>query len=93
MNYEALPRIRLEVEQMKHAILAYIGANNSDLGEALKVEIERAIETYDWQGQVTKIVHEALTKHVADYFNYGAGRESVRAAVNEGFEAVLGDSA
>ncbi|MGD2065599.1 MAG: hypothetical protein PVI43_00330 [Candidatus Bathyarchaeota archaeon] len=90
MNHEAMPLIRLEVEQMKSTILTHLGAHNSEMGEVLKVEIEKVIESYDWQGKVTEIVHTELTKQVADYFKYGQGHDLVKAAVTEGFDAVLG---
>lgn len=89
MDYKAMPTIRLEVESMKHAILTHIGANNSELGAALNTEIEKALASYDWQGQVTEIVHKAITERIAAHFTFGAGRDAVQEAVAEGFNVAL----
>ena len=90
MNFEAIPTLKIEVEHMKHTIINHIGAMGSDLGKALETEIQRAIDNYDWQGQVTRIVHEALKDAIDGYFRYGKGNKMILAALNEGFDAVLG---
>jgi len=89
MNYEALPKIRLEVESMKHAILQHIGVVGSDLGERLSKEIEHSIESYPWQTEVDIIVHTAITNHIQEYFKYGDGREMIKGALSEAFSKVF----
>lgn len=89
MDHNAIPIIRIEIEHMKHSIISHIGALHSDLGEALSVEIEKALANYDWQGQVTKIVHDAITKQIAWHFNHGDGKDMVESAVAEGFDKCL----
>jgi len=90
MKYEAIPRLRLEVESLKHSIIAHMGASESELGEALSVEIDKALASYDWQGQVSRVVHAELTKRIEDYFKFGDGYAAVKSAVEEGFAAVTG---
>ena len=93
MNYEAMPKIRLEVESMKASIIAHLGARGSELGEQLDAEITRAIDSYDWQGKVSSIVHAALDEKIASYFKYGDGAKAVEDAISEGFKAVMSHGA
>jgi hypothetical protein len=90
MNYEAMPRIRLEVEQMKSAIIFHLGVHGSELGELLDKEITGAINSYPWGSEVTRIVHTALKDKIEWYFKYGKGAKAVEEAVEEGFKAATG---
>jgi hypothetical protein len=90
MKYEAIPRLRLEVESLKHSIIAHMGVSESELGEALSTEIDKALASYDWQGQVSRIVHAELTKRIEDYFKFGDGHSAIKDAVGEGFAAAMG---
>lgn len=85
MNYDAIPVIRLEVQGMKAAIMAHMGAEGSELGTALSAEIDKAVANYPWQDrvnvQVTKIIDDA----VSFYFR-GEGRRLIMNAVNENLE-------
>lgn len=90
MDYKAMPILRMEVEGMKASILTHLGAMGSELGDALSAEIDKAIANYDWQGEVTRIVHSALTEKITEYFSWGDGSKAVRAAVEDGFAAATG---
>jgi len=92
MNYESMPKIRLEVEHMKYQILHYLGANGSELGDRLSSEIMRSVESYPWQSEVNKIVHEAISSHVSDYFKWGEGREMIKEVMNEAFKEAFRDA-
>ncbi len=89
MDYDAMPRLRIEVEHMRHSIISHIGASGSELGEALEGEITKALENYPWERQVKAIVHETLNSMIESYFKYGEGSKAVRAAVLEGFQVAL----
>ena len=86
MDAKAILTIRLEIEHMKHAIISHIGAYGSDMGKILDAEIQKAIENYDWQGDVTRIVHNAIQNHVKEYFTYGEGNK----AICESIQTALG---
>lgn len=90
MDYKAMPILRMEVEGMKAAILTHLGARGSELGDALSAEIDKAIAEYDWQGEVKRIVHAALSENINYYFKFGDGAKAVKDAVVEGFDAATG---
>lgn len=93
MDYEAMPKIRLEVEHMKHSIISHIGATGSELGEMMGAEITAAVDSYPWKEQVSKIVHDALEQHISDYFKYGTGREAIKVSVDAAFKEVMSPNA
>lgn len=86
MNFEAMPRIRIEVEQMKQAIICQMGVLNSELGDIIGNEISKAIEAYDWKKEVTNVVHNTLTEMVKSYFTFGEGYKAIKQAVENGFK-------
>ena len=90
MKLESVPTLRIETERMKSSILAHLGVVGSELGEALSVEIDKAVASYPWEEQVRTIVHATLTQEIDSYFKYGEGRDKVAMAVKEGFDKVLG---
>ena len=87
MDSKSIPLIRLEIEHMKHSILHHMGLRNSDLGDAIEAEIDKALACYPWETAVRKIVHQQITDQVEWFFKYGEGataiRESLEAAVKE----------
>ena len=85
MNIEAMPIIRLTVEGMKHQILAYIGANGSELGDKIEAEVTKAINSYPWDKDVEKIVHELIEEAVIRFFKYGKGGVAIDKAISEAF--------
>jgi hypothetical protein len=90
MDFAAMPRLRMEIiEGLKASILTHLGAAGSELGQRLGEQVDLCIATYDWEGQVKRIVHQTLTDRIEYYFQYGEGRDAVVAAVNEGFESAL----
>ena len=73
MDSNAVPLIRLEIENLKHAIIRHMGAVGSELGERLSEQIDKAIEEYPWEEQVKKITHEAIDDTIERYFKHGHG--------------------
>jgi hypothetical protein len=90
MDYNAMPILRMEVEGVKAAILTYLGARGSELGDALSAEIDKAIAEYDWQGEVKRIVHATISEKINYYFKFGDGAKAVEDAVVEGFNSATG---
>ena len=81
-----MPIIKLEVERMKHTIMSHLGAYNNEMGKAIEAQIERAIESYDWEGQVTRITHECIQERIQSYFKYGAGSRFIGECVDNAFK-------
>lgn len=89
MKYEAIPRLKFEIEGMRTAIVSHLGVEGSEVGEVLDEEIKKAVAEFPWQERVSCIVHEALNDEISAYFRYGSGHKLVKDSVEEGFKAVL----
>lgn len=89
MHIEALPMVKVEIERLKQSVLSMIGARNSELGDYISAEISKAINIYDWEGQVKGIVHEAINDKIKGYFSYGDGAKAIREAIEEGFKSAI----
>ena len=89
MNIESLPVLRVEIERVKNSILSMIGAHNSELGDYISAEMRKAINSYDWEGQVKGIVHEAINEKIKSYFSYGDGAKAIRDAIEHGFNLAI----
>ncbi len=84
-----LPRIRLEIESMKYAIIHAFNAQCKDVEKLIDAEVERAITSFDFEKAVRNTVHEALQSQLDGYFKYGEGREYVDGAIKETFNKAL----
>ena len=89
MHIEALPMVKVEIERLKQSVLSMIGARNSELGDYISAEISKAINSYDWEGQVKGIVHEAINDKIKIYFSYGDGAKAIRNAIEQGFNVAI----
>ena len=60
------------------------------MGERISDEIQKAIESYDYEGEVTKIVHTEITTQISNYFShFGKGREKIMEAVKGSLNEVF----
>lgn len=73
MDSNFMPIIRLEVEGMKSQIMAALGTRGSELGELIEAEIDQAINSFDFAGQVKVAVHNGLHTAIHNYFERGDG--------------------
>ena len=62
MSYEPPMMIRLELDHMKHTIIAAITGEH--LKEQLDVAVEKAISEIDFDGMVSRIVKYELERHI-----------------------------
>lgn len=85
MNIEAMPIMKVEIERLKHSIVSMIGARNSELGDYISAEMDKAINSYDWEGQVKTIVHDVINDRIKSYFSYGDGYHAIKSAIDAGF--------
>ena len=81
MDLTGLPMVRIEIDSMKHSILKAITDTNSSFTKDLEPAIERAIQSYDWEGKIKLEVHDAIAKAVARFYSYGSGYDAIEAAV------------
>ena len=87
MRSEAMPIIRLEVENLKHAIVTHMGCIGSELGDRIAAEVDKAVEQYPWESTVKKVVEQSIYKALERHFTYGRGFKAIEGAI----EAALSD--
>ena len=83
MNFDAVPIIKIELENMRHSIMAHLGIVGSELSEILDKKIQEAIESYDFSGKVNAIVSTVITEAIEYCFRYGGGRQCINETVND----------
>lgn len=84
MIHDELPTIHFTMEGIKTAVLHHMGVVGSDLGKELDKHIKKAIDTYDYQEQVSAIVHRALSEKIENFFRFGDGHKVLKETINEG---------
>lgn len=87
------PVIRLELQQMKQAMLVALAQYNSEIETIVAEKLEQAIREFDYEGQVRRIADDVLQlvikQSIESYFRYGAGRDAINAVIEEMFNKVL----
>lgn len=68
-DFLSLPAIRLEVEGMRHAIVAVISQRNQDLLDLIDRTVEETIRDFDWRGHIESIAVGAIKGAVAESIN------------------------
>ncbi len=91
MDNANMPVIRLTIEQMKASILTHLGIRNSELGELIESQIDRAMEVYPWEEEVNRIVNKQITETIEAYFKYGQGSTAIKEAITEALSGVVQD--
>ena len=86
MNYESVPIIRFEIENLKHQVATMLGIIGSELNDAISSEMEKAVADYDFEKEVRQAVNECLNEAIHNYWKYGKGREAIQQAVKEAIE-------
>lgn len=84
------PLVRIEVEEMKHSVMHYLGAHHQEIEEQVKAQLERVIENYDFERRVREAIHTVIDGAILGYFKYGQGREAVEKAVWASLDKALG---
>ena len=79
---ESFPIIRLEIQEMKHAILHHFSVHQMNVSNAVAEQIEKVIAAYDYEGAVVKAATEVLDGAIESFFKFGAGREMIRDSLN-----------
>lgn len=51
-----IPTIRIEVDSLKHSMLHAI----SDSNRVITSEVQRAIESFPWEQEIERVVHDAM---------------------------------
>ena len=76
-----LPRIRIEVENMKYQIIHAFSSHNDEIERAVDEELTKAIQNYPFDVQIAKLANEVITEAIKsalqDFFIYGEGRKQI----------------
>ena len=89
MDYNAIPRLRFEIEGIKSQITAHLGLHGSELGDAINKEIDKAVKSYDFEGQVRHVVYTCLTNKIREYFETGDGKLLIESAIKESLDKIF----
>lgn len=91
---EHLPfTIQLEMDQMKHTIIHHFNTHQRELSERLEIEINNAIQCFDFSKAVLEATHKTLNDVISSYFQYGEGRKMIKDSMEESLKATFGKEA
>ena len=81
------PMVRIELVHMKQSILAALGNYNGDIAKHVSGELQKAIDTFDFEKAVREVaekaIHEAVCTAIKNYFAWGEGRDAINSVVKE----------
>jgi len=83
MDLEAVPIIKFDIENIRQTIRMHLGTSVHELGEKIEEGIESAVASYDFDGKVTTILHEVLSKEIDNFFKFGFGRQVVKSIIEK----------
>lgn len=87
-----LPRIKIEVENMKYAIIHAFSSHNREIEEVVNKQLEAAIANYPFEAEVYRLSGEIITQSIkdslSDYFKYGEGRKAIDELVKNTLKGV-----
>jgi hypothetical protein len=86
MDNEAVPIIRLEVQNLKHAVLSHMGVIGSQLGEMIEARIDESINTMPIDTLINDAIKECIEDVIRDYFTKGEGYKAIKESVNKSFK-------
>lgn len=87
-----IPIIRLELERMKQTMLTAVSDYNNQISEAVKVQLEWAIENFDYEAAVREAANEAIKEAINSYFKYGEGRRLIDQTIDEALGKIIGEN-
>ncbi len=81
------PRVRIELEGMKHQILHAFASHNDEVERAIEQQLTTVIEHFPFEQTVKDLSREVISSAIKEaleyYFKYGEGREVIRKAVTD----------
>lgn len=89
------PIIRIEIESMKRTLNTML----SERAALLSEEMQKAVDTFCTPERIEKLITEtahreleAIVKsEISAFFNYGAGRRSIRASIQRQLDEMFGE--
>lgn len=83
MDYRAMPILKFEIENLRHAVMSHMGVVGSEMGDAIEAQFKKAVDEFPWEATVRRLAFEAMTTAIENHFNYGAGRKAIDKAIDE----------
>lgn len=81
-----LPRIRIEIENMRYQIVHAFASHNDEIERAVDQELTRIIANYPFGEEIASIASQVLTqaikREIEDFLLYGAGRQVLSDSVD-----------
>lgn len=84
------PRIRLEVEGMRHQVMHHLQQYHTQVEEAVDKQVQAAIENFNFEAAVSEAVHKILQDSIKAYYGYGEGYRAIERAVWDSLDAIHG---
>ena len=82
-----LPKIRIEVENMKYQIIHAFAAHNDEIEKAVNEELTKAVQNYPFSEKISQVVNsviaDVITETIKDYFVYGEGRKEISDGIQQ----------
>ena len=86
MDSGMMPTIRLEVDNMKAAIMHHMGLRNDDYAKAIDEAITKQLIEFDFEGELKRVMNKVVAEEIHNYFSYGPGNQAIREGVREAIE-------
>lgn len=86
-----IPKIRIEVENMKYQIIHAFSAHNDEIQQAVENELSRAIAEYPFadkiRAEARDVISQAIERSMKEFFVYGDGYKVIDSIVRENLKA------
>jgi len=83
------PIITLELEGIKHSVRKCIMNTEIETDKAFNAAVDHAINSFDFQGEVTRATHKAISDAVNSHFSYGEGYKTIRDTVDKAMKQLF----
>jgi len=85
-----MPLVKLELDQMRVTIMHQFTNYNKEISEAVDKELKKVIENFDYEGTITKIADEVITKAIENYFAWGGeGKKLIEGSVTQALDKIF----
>lgn len=85
-----IPEIKIEMQEMKLAIMRKLNACHSEISREVEKQMELAIEFFPFDTAVGKATNEAIQDAINSYFSYGGlGQQVIEDAINQAFDKMF----
>lgn len=88
------PRIRIELEGVKHQIVHHFSSYNDEVEKAIEGQLETAIRNFPFEETVLQLSRAVISDAIKDalefYFKYGDGRAVIQKAVTDKLNELYG---